>query len=276
MEFVHSRRAPGRGKIDLLGIDLHARLSDVPGPEGLDLYFADAWALFGIGGQRSQLRVGHFNIPFGMNPVMEPRGIFLMPLEAADLGFKKDWGLAWQRELGQYDVEAGGFLGTGGDLHWRQGSYLLCGRAGTPTFRDFEYGVSMLYGDVPATMGNARLDETPIRRVRGGLDAMYMYGNYTVFKAELAAGSDDGRTVLGSLLGIDWVPPRSTRWAFSFQAQGLRKNVAYGTDDNASVTWEASFALGRLTMLRFDIVRTLASATGPATDLFLMIHDYRR
>jgi hypothetical protein len=274
LEFMHTRKMPDRGKIGLLGIDIHARLTDPPGETNPDVYFADAWALFGVGGKRSQLRVGHFNIPFGMNPVMEPRGIFLMPLEALDLGFKKDWGIAWQREAGEFDVEFGGFLGNGGDLHWRQGSFLLCTRAGTPTFRDLEYGVSMLVGDIPPTMGNVRLSDELIRRVRMGFDAMYMYGNYTVFKGEFAAGTDDGRTMVGALFGIDWVPPRFTRWAFSFQAEGIRRNQLSDFSDIARVTFETSMALGRVTMLRIDIVRTLEGSVG--TDVFFMIHHYGR
>jgi hypothetical protein len=251
-------------------------LSDPPGSALADVYFEDAWALFGVGGQRSQIRMGHFNIPFGMNPVMEPRGIFRMPLEAVDLGFKKDWGISWQRESGAHDLEIGGFLASGGDLHWRDGSFLLAGRLGTPTYREFEYGFSFLIADAAPTMGDIRMGSMLVRRVRAGLDAIYMYGNHTILKSEFAAGSDDGRTVGGAMLAVDWIPPRSTRWVLALQSEGLKRNTPGDSMDMVRVTAEASYSLGRLTMLRLDLVRVLDSSMGPSTELFFLVHHYGR
>lgn len=276
LEFIHTRKAPARGQVGLAGIDLHLRLQDPRGPARPDLFFEDAWALFQVGGRRSHVRMGHFNLPFGMNPVMEPRGIFRMPLEATDLGFKKDWGIGWQRESGQFDVELGAFLGAGGDLHWRRGSFVLAGRLGTPTFRNFEHGISILVADVPPTMGNVRMGDMLMRRVRTGLDAVYLYGNHTILKAEVAAGSDDGRTVAGALLAGDWIPPKSTRWVLGFQAEILRRNKPDMTDDFLRMTWEVSFSLGDLTLLRLDLVRVMESSMDTSTELFFLVHHYGR
>ena len=203
LEFIHSRSRLARGKTGLRGIDLHMVIANPPQSSQADLYFRDAWALFGIGGVRSQVRIGHFNIPFGMNPVMEPRGIFRLPLEAVDLGFKKDWGISWQRESGDFDFELGGFFGTGGDLHWRRGGFLLAGRLGTPTYREFEYGFSVLVADTAPTMNNFRMEAPLTRRVRAGVDTIYLYGTHTIFKAELSTGTDDARTMLGAMAAID-------------------------------------------------------------------------
>jgi hypothetical protein len=276
LEFIHSRQQLPRGQSGLRGLDFHLRLSDPPGPSKADVYFEDAWALFGVGRQRSQIRIGHFNIPFGMNPVMEPRGIFRMPLEAVDLGFKKDWGISWQRESGEHDLELGGFLASGGDLHWRRGSFLLAGRLGTPTYREFEYGFSMLIADAPPTMGDMRMGSMMIRRVRAGLDAIYLYGTHTILKSELTAGSDDGRTVGGLMAAIDWIPPRSTRWVLALQSEGLKRNSPGDAMDMLRVTAEASYSLGDLTMLRLDLVRVLESSMGTSTEIFFMVHHYGR
>ena len=277
LEFIHSRRGPAKGRVGLKGIDLHLRVSDVPGPQGFDLHFQDAWMLFGTGGTRSQLRVGHFNIPYGMNPVMEPRGIFRMPLEAIDLGFKKDWGFAWQREIGEkHDVEIGAFMGDGGDLHWRRGSFLVATRLGTPAYRNFEYGMSFLVGDLPPTMGNVRMNDMLMRRVRAGLDAVYMWGNYTTFKGEFMAGSDDGRTTVGGLFAVDWIPPRATRWVLALQTEAIKRTMMSQPADIFRIILEATLSLGRLTMARFNVVRTLESPMGTSTELFVLFHYYGR
>jgi len=276
LEFIHSRPPLPRGQSGLQGVDLHLRLSDPPGSGLADLYFGDAWALFGVGRQRSQLRIGHFNIPFGMNPVMEPRGIFRMPLEALDLGYKKDWGISWQRESGEHDLEVGGFLASGGDLHWRRGSFLFAGRMGTPTYRDFEYGFSLLIADSPPTMGDVRMADMMVRRVRAGLDAIYLYGTHTILKSELAAGTDDGRSVAGLMAAVDWIPPNSTRWVVALQSEALRRNSPGDAMDMVRITAEASYSLGDLTMLRLDLVRVLESSMGTSTELYFMVHHYGR
>jgi hypothetical protein len=275
-EFIHRRPPLARGESGLRGLDLQVQVSDPPGPALADVYFGDVWALFGVGRERSQLRIGHFNIPFGLNPVMEPRGIFRLPLEAVDLGLKKDWGVSWQREVGTRDIEVGGFLASGGDLHWRRGSFLLAGRLGTPTYKEFEYGLSALFANLPPTMANTRMSSMAVRTARVGLDAIYLYGNYTIFKGELTAGSDDGRTVAGALAAVDWIPPGATRWVFALQSEALKRNTAGEAMDFVRVTAEATYSLGDLTVLRLDLVRQLESSMGTSTDIFFQVHHYGR
>lgn len=276
LEFIHSRSNPRRGSSGLVGIDVHLRLMNPSGQSDLDFYFMDTWALFRVGGARNQFRIGHFNIPFGINPVMEPRGNFRMPLEAIDLGFKKDWGFSWQREAGGYDIEAGAFMGMGGDFHWRRGSYLFAGRVGTPTFKEVEYGISFIAGDTPMTMGMDRMNDMMIRRIRGGMDAIYMYGTHMIFKGELSAGTDDGQTVMGALFSMDWIPPTYKRWNFGLQSTVLRKNRIGGTADWVSITLEATFSIADETFVRLDAVRALDSPMGSTTDFYLLLHHYGR
>jgi hypothetical protein len=276
IEFIHSRSGLARGESGLRGLDIHIRVADPPGPALADVYFGDAWALFGVGRVRSQLRVGHFNIPFGINPVMEPRGIFRMPLEAVDLGIKKDWGISYQQAHGEFDIEFGGFLASGSDLHWRRGSFLLAGRFGTPTFREFEYGFSVLLAEAAPTMGNIRMSPDLMRRVRAGADLIYLYGTHTILKSEVTAGSDDGRTVIGAMAAVDWIPPRATRWVLALQSEALRRNSPMDPMDTLRVTAEASYSLGNNTTVRVDLVRLLESPMGASTNLYFMVHNYGR
>lgn len=239
--------------LPLKAMGLHPRLvyDRMERSDGLDqVEFApqDFWLRFNPGGMdRLTLRVGQFVIPYGVNPILAPRQRFMLPIEATDLGLKWDWGLALKGPVGKYDWEIATTIGSGGALHAPRlftgsdrASYLITGRIGSPTYWDFQQGLSFLYGDLPVIMGPTVISDVAISRWRVGYDAFYKYGTYLMTGAQLTYGQDgfagdeefvmvtNGKTadVLGSRVWADWVIPKYQNVRLAIQFESIIRDLS--------------------------------------------------
>jgi hypothetical protein len=209
----------------------------------------DVWARFRVG-PRDTLRVGHFQVPFGLNPVLEPRSSFLLPLGAYDLGFKWDWGAEYKGSSGVYDYNLAGTIGLGERLQRPDGSYLLAGRIGTPTYKDRQFGISVLAGSLPGMMMNHLLLPDKVRRWRIGLDATAMRRPYDVRMAEIFYGQNGGTPVGGVMLAMDHILRRAPHYSVEGQVVAWFSDLSDSRSDNTLVT----LALAR-TLLNTMVVR---------------------
>lgn len=244
-------------------LDLHPRVVYDPMEKehGLDPYkFApqDFWFRFTPGNvDRLQLRVGEFVIPYGMNPVMAPRQTGILPVEAIDLGLKWDWGIDLKGPIGAFDWELAATTGTGEGLNMPRlfddkdhQSYLVTGRMGSPTYWDFQNGLSFLYGDLPTIMGPTIIDKHAISRWRLAYDTFYKYGTYLMVGAQASFGQDGftddekfvrptmGKTadVLGYQIWADWVVPMHQNLRLQAQFASIYRDVGTpGAHDTAAV-----------------------------------------
>ena len=244
-------------------MDLHPRLVYDPTEDdhGLQPYkFApqDFWFRFTPGNvDRLQLRVGEFVIPYGMNPIMAPRQTSILPVEAMDLGLKWDWGIDLKGPIGAYDWELAATTGTGEGLHSPglfddkdHQRYLVTGRVGSPTYWDFQHGLSFLYGDLPTIMGPTIVDEHAISRWRLAYDAFYKYGTYLMVGAQATFGQDGfagdeefvrstmGKTadVLGYQIWADWVVPMHQNLRLQAQFESIYRDLGTpGAHDTAAI-----------------------------------------
>lgn len=273
----------------LAAVNLHPRLLWDPAESRFRLAPQDFWWRLRLGGKdRLSLRLGQFVLPYGANPILSPRQMFLLPVEASDLGLKWDWGVALKGPAGDYDWEIAATLGTGESLRsphlfedGDRASYLLTGRIGTPTYWDFQYGFSFLYGELPALAGAKLVREGAVSRWRVAFDVFYKRGNYLMFGAQATYGQDgfggDGdlvpvtageavADVLGSRAWVDWVFPRNNDFRVRGQIESVVRDLSSsGTDDSAAIL-ELGYSLSTSITWRMDYRRELHRSFGDGND----------
>ncbi len=291
--------------LQLTAIDLHPRIAYDRMEMGDwvdELTFApqDFWLKFNVGGKdRLSLRVGQFVIPYGANPILAPRQMFILPVEATDLGLKWDWGLGLKGPAGDYDWEIAATIGSGESLHSShlfrnddRSSYLLTGRFGTPTYWDFQYGFSLLYGDLPVIMGPNVLSEAAISRWRVAFDLFYKHGTYVMFGGQVTYGQNgfDGdeklitvtggqraADVLGSRAWMDWVLPRHNNFRLRGQLESVIRDLSTSESDDTAAILELSYSLTTSITLMVDHRVELNRMMGDENDtLFFSFIYYGR
>lgn len=184
---------------------------------------------------RTNLKIGHFDVPFGIEPLVDTHFTLRQYQAMHDAGFKKDWGLELNGAFPDFDYAVSATTGTGMDLTGlHKTPHLFAGRIGTPSDRNTILGVSALYGEVIDDHGAHRVDEGDprgdyrelehvVRRWRVGVDGTHMIDQWTL-RGEAAAGSDFDQTVLDTLGEVEWT---SNDELFSAYMQG-RYNLQDG------------------------------------------------
>ncbi len=295
----------GNKWLRLTAIDLHPRIVYnlmEPGDWVDKLTFApqDFWLKFNVGGKdRLSLRVGQFVIPYGANPILAPRQMFILPVEATDLGLKWDWGLGLKGPAGDYDWEIAATIGSGEGLHSphllkndERSSYLLTARFGTPTYWDFQYGFSLLYGDLPGIRGPNVVSEVAISRWRAAVDLFYKHGTYVMFGGQVTYGQNgfDGdeqfiavtggqepADVLGSRIWMDWVLPKANNYRLRGQIESVVRDLSTSGSDDTAAILELSYSLTTTITLTFDYRVELNRMMGNENDtLFFSFIYYGR
>ncbi|MFQ5504726.1 MAG: hypothetical protein ACE5F1_08025 [Planctomycetota bacterium] len=287
--------------LPLTAIDLHPRIifDRMERNDARDqVKFApqDFWLRFNPGAaDRLSLRLGQFVIPYGVNPVFAPRQRFLLPLEAIDLGLKWDWGLDLKGPLGEYDWEIAATIGSGEAINSPHGlhssdrtSSILTGRLGTPTYWDFQYGLSFLYGELPVIRSASVLSQVSISRWRAGADFFYKYGTYLMSSAQLTYGQDGfagdelfnsitmGKlaNVFGVRASIDWVVPVLLDLNLAGQFESLRRDInTSGSDDTAWIL-EAKYSLSTSISLMLDYRHELNRSMGKKDNAIYLTFVY--
>jgi hypothetical protein len=256
--------------LPLKAMDLHPRLvyDRMEENTGLDrVKFApqDFWLRFNPGGvDRLMLRVGQFVIPYGVNPILAPRQRFMLPVEAIDLGLKWDWGLDLMGPVGEYDWEIGASIGSGEALHSPhlfsgsdRTSYLITGRIGSPTYWDFQQGLSFLYGDLPVIMGPRVLNDVAISRWRIAYNLFYKYGDYLMTGAQSTYGQNGfagdeefvaltgGKTadVLSYRAWADWIIPVHQNARLAAQLESVIRDLSTSGSDDTAIIFQVSYSL---------------------------------
>lgn len=277
-EWAYRRNPSAARRFALESTDFLFRVTYDPVKRAVVPLPLDTWARFRMG-RKDSLRVGHFQIPYGLNPVLAPRNSFILPLGAYDLGFKWDWGMAYKGSLGHYDYELAGTTGVGERLSWPNGGALLSGRIGTPTYKDHEYGFSILYGKVSPQVLNHLILPAKVTRFRVGVDTTLMKRPYRVLMAEAAIGKDGDHGVGGVMFAADYVLPRAPKYSVTGQLVGRFADLERARSANSLLTLAVSRTVSTTAIVRLAWVRNLHIASGqpflgPDSDnrLFLQVH----
>lgn len=220
-EFFHKFPGSSPGRLNADVLDLYLQLAYDPDDGRLEVRFQDVWMRFAEPAADLRVRLGHFDLPFGLNPITELRGQVLQPLTTLDLGFKKDWGIAVQGEWRRFAYETAATWGIGEELRRRRGRFLWSGRLGMPTYRDMQYGISLLYGAI----SRAAPGLLP-HSWRLGVDLVYLYHEpFTTCRGELIIGGDERAPVGGFLLELTQILPSRPHWGIEAQLRAWRRGA---------------------------------------------------
>lgn len=190
-------------------VSVQAKSSFVGEQEQIRLQLnAEAWIGILSKWDRTSIKVGLRNLPYGHNPRIDADFAFLSPLVKKDLGFSKDLGIFTKVALNKhFDVEtaltAGGYLSRpilttkvinqsidNADFltlnnYDYQGTWLLTNRIGTPTFKNLEYGVYTSLGHIYSPLVANEFGMT----ARVGADVIYKFKDMIKFGNHISYGN---------------------------------------------------------------------------------------
>jgi hypothetical protein len=149
------------------------------------------------------LKVGHFEMPFGLEMLIDTNGTLQQVGTAPNLGIKADWGLTLNGVSGGLEYEFGISRGSGNEWETAGSPYAFVGRVGTDPTKGSWVGVSGF---------NAELFRpgTTIQRRRIGVDAGLEFGAWTLM-GEVSGGKNDSNDAMHALLELNWRNP-SEQW----------------------------------------------------------------
>jgi len=229
--------------------------------------------------QPVKLRLGHFDVPFGLEPVVDTHATLLQTLAENNIGFKQDWGTEFRGSLPLFDYELALQLGSGMSVRRKDGSFLASARIGTPTGRNLQGGLSLLYGEVLDTEGmstfpkNELSSDKAVTKKRVGLDGEYLFGSY-LFKGEVAYGKNDSNRVLGYLAEIDYTLPKYQNCQLELQFQSWINDLSRKSSDDSTLTAGVSYRLSQNKTLRAAFSHELNNSGQKEEDKFLVQFYY--
>ncbi|MDY6972164.1 MAG: porin [Thermodesulfobacteriota bacterium] len=230
----------------------------------------NAYANFRLSPLGHYLKMGHFDVPFGLEPLLDTHPTILQTQATKNVGFKRDWGLSLNGQFPSFDYELSATIGSGGATKiWRKdGSYLLAGRVGSPA-DTLQYGLSVLYGNVLMALYDDYLSEETVSRKRVGLDIQYEYKSY-LLKGELAWGQDEDRDVLGTFLELDYTPPSHQSLRLESQLKHFINDLGESKSDDTILSLGTSYKLNEDITLRFAWSHDFNLMWGREDDVFTL------
>lgn len=151
------------------------------------------------------IRVGHFEIPFGLEYQIDTNGT-LRQLTYSDRGIKADWGLSINGILPNMEYEVALTRGSGNDYRNTGNPQIFSGRLGTLRNRNLITGFSWFYGDVLGANGI-------INRKKIAVDALYYYYQWQ-FMFESSLGKTAENNILNLFAEAMWRNPRENLNAY--------------------------------------------------------------
>ena len=152
------------------------------------------WALLNRG--KLNLRVGHFEVPFGLEHEINTNGTLRQYSNGPNLGLKGDWGISLNGLTRGLQYEAAVTRGTGQEYNEHGNPHVFSARVGRPFGAERSFGIAVFDGRVQTPAGL-------VERTRYGVDMRTQVGALGVM-AELAYGDDDGDDVVSWLAELNW------------------------------------------------------------------------
>lgn len=170
------------------------------------------------------LRVGHFEIPFGLEYPLTTNGTFRQFLSPRNLGLKSDWGVSVNGVISNVDYEFALTRGSGNEYEDDNTPYTTGGRVGVRDPRR-QAGLSGYYAQLPVQVGTSE-------RWRLALDGQIYEGAFGLL-AESGYGETDGLGVSNHLIETNWVNPDET-WLVYLQTRIFVQEFARRWDESLS------------------------------------------
>ena len=156
---------------------------------------------------RLNVRIGHFEFPFGLEHEVNTNGTLRQYSNAANLGAKADWGAGINGQFRRWQYEVGLTRGTGQEYHDTGDPYAVSGRIGSSFDRSLSIGLAVFRGRIDSPAG---LTE----RERVGLDVRWSAGLLELL-AEASTGKDLDDDVRSWLAEINWTSPAESLLAYA-------------------------------------------------------------
>lgn len=219
---------------------------------------------------RLNLKAGHLEIPFGLEPVVDTHTTLVPSAAMVNLGAVNDWGFSLNGQLRPFDYEIAWTTGAGMQSSWNPferdpGTYLLAARIQPTRNGNARYGFSALFGTMSpiAHASEESPSMMPLRKERRlGLDyrdVVFAFSRGFDLQLETALGTRDEERVLsldGALsheFGVGWKWTIGMRWWSEGTATrnvwataSLRKQVRAGFALEAFVSRDLSRRRGVL------------------------------
>ena len=124
----------------------------------------------GLADGKLNFKVGHFEIPYGLEVPINTNGTLRQLNTGSNLGVKADWGVGVNGVLPEFQYELTYTKATGQDIKLNVDTYIVAGRVGTPTDGESFSGVPALglsfFDSITDGMISAE-NSLPRRRERG-------------------------------------------------------------------------------------------------------------
>jgi len=163
------------------------------------------------------LKVGHFEMPFGLEMSVDTNGTLRQVGTAPNLGIKADWGATLNGVAEGLEYEVGIGRGSGNEWHAAGSPYVVVGRVGTDANAGWWLGASGFAAELYRP-------GTTVERRRIGLDAGVEFGSFTLM-GEVSGGTNAGVDALHVLGELNWRDP-AERWFAYGQLRAMRQKPA--------------------------------------------------
>jgi len=193
------------------------------------------------------VRIGHFYVPYGIQPWIDTHGTLLQSPAMEFSGLDRDWGVAIEGQNDKLEYQLGLTRGSGMEYFERDNNFALAGKLSTPRIGqhlDDWLGISFLVGRIFDPMAVERLrgwdmDEKAdkfngdiVKRWRTGIDGQKIVGP-TRLRFEISTGKDAGKeNVLGEFFEVKYALGKSNRWSTYFQAENFTQDINRGRRDS--------------------------------------------
>jgi hypothetical protein len=215
-----------------------------------------------------------------MEPVVDTHGTILQTLAMPSVGFKQDWGVSMKGNLTRWDYALALQMGSGMSIHREDGNFLAAARLGSPSGQNVEYGLSLLYGHVLASMGmrtfprNRLLSDRAVEKQMIGFNGQYLYGPF-LLKGEALYGMNDHHRTVGYLLESDFIVPEHQNCQIDIQFWSLISDIEHAGREPAALIFGPSYRLNESSTVRAALWRDFDFAGhGGETKGLIQIYYY--
>lgn len=178
------------------------------------------------------IRLGHFYVPYGLQPWIDTHGTLLQGPAVEFIGMERDWGVSLDGQTETCEYQVGLTRGSGMEYFNRNDNFALAGKLST--LRGGQHlndwlGASYLIGKVYDPMAVERLRHLGVQRHivprwRVGIDGQKIIGAARI-RFELLAGKDAKKArLLGQFFELQYVLDKKGSWYNYLQFENLTQN----------------------------------------------------
>ena len=235
---VHKVFSGARGDVGVLTFQPYlVRIDDAPMVPGIfddNHDHALQWRIAnfnytGIGHGRFNIRVGHMEVPFGLEQIVQTNGTLYQMDAPRVSSLKADWGVSINGVLPWLEYEIARTQGSGNEIS-SSSDGLLAGRIGLPRDGLWWVGFSALDGEIER-------GPNEVEQQRVALDAGMRLPRGFNLMLQRAQGEDGPADVTYHLAELNWSTPAESTFVYS-QWRGLNKET------NGDTTHQRDFNLG--------------------------------